>query len=226
MKPILILICLICAIGGQAQEEEKARVWKVELTGALNNYSGWEIEPSITYQPIPYAGITLGLLFCDLIEKNHFSGTSIDKQWVWSSSEENPISPSLAFRPAILLSTPALILGKDRDMGLSFILSPGLTIAFPRNKGFNIEYVPNAPGAWVPQRFSHVKNKGGKSLFYHIKGMFTLDFDNEYTLSAGYTFSNFDMFSGGRNITIEGERITMPTYRFTHSFFVSIGYRF
>lgn len=68
MKPILILICLICAIRGQAQEEEKARVWKVELTGALNNYSGWEIEPSITYQPIPYAGITLGLLFCDLIE--------------------------------------------------------------------------------------------------------------------------------------------------------------
>ncbi|MCS3324493.1 hypothetical protein NXV53_07570 [Bacteroides faecis] len=59
----LLFICLLLTVGGQAQEAEKRPVWKVELAGALNNYSAWEVEPTITYLPIPYAGITMGVPF-------------------------------------------------------------------------------------------------------------------------------------------------------------------
>ena len=45
----LLFICLLLTVGGQAQEAEKRPVWKVELAGALNNYSAWEVEPTITY---------------------------------------------------------------------------------------------------------------------------------------------------------------------------------
>ena len=76
MKPILLFICLLSAVGVQAQETEKRRVWKVELAGALNNYDAWEAEPSITYQPIPYAGITMGLLFCNPIADESKPGYS------------------------------------------------------------------------------------------------------------------------------------------------------
>lgn len=75
-------------------------------------------------------------------------------------------------------------------------------------------------------RFDQVKNRGGRAIFYHIKGMFTLDLGEQYTLSAGYTFSDFDMYSGGRNMVVEGKKLTMPAFRFMHSFFVSLGYRF
>ena len=60
MRSILFFICLIFTFGGQAQEEEKSHMWKVELSGALNNNSAWEVEPSVTYLPIPYD--TSGLL--------------------------------------------------------------------------------------------------------------------------------------------------------------------
>lgn len=56
--------------------------------------------------------------------------------------------------------------------------------------------------------------------------MFTLDLGEQYTLSAGYTLSDFDMYSGGRNMVVEGKKLTMPAFRFMHSFFVSLGYRF
>lgn len=226
MKPIFLFICLLFIAEGQAQEVEKRPVWKAELAGALNNYSGWEIEPSITYLPIPYAGITMGLLFCSTISDENYSGTSKDKQWVWFSTDDHPTSHFFALRPAVQFATPSLKLGKDKDMALSFILSPGLTIPLPANQVFHVSYVPNTHGVWIPQKFDHVRNQGGRSVFYHIKGMFTLELDDQYTLSAGYTFSDFDIYSGGRNISVEGEKLTMPKFRFMHSFFISLGYRF
>ncbi len=174
MRSILFFICLIFTFGGQAQEEEKSHMWKVELSGALNNNSAWEVEPSVTYLLIPYVGITM----------------------------------------------------EDKDTGLSLVVSPGLTIPLPVNQEFNISYVPNTPGVWIPQKFDHIKNKGGKSLFYHIKSMLSLDIDQRYIFSLGYIFSNFDLYSGGRNFVVEGKRLSMPRIRFMHSFFLSIGYRF
>lgn len=227
MKQIFLIICLLFAVtNSKAQKKEKAPVWKTELIGAVNNYSAGEVEPTITYQPIPYAGITVGLLFCHTIADESYSGVSKDQQWRWSSDSESSLYHSFAFRPAIQFATPALILGKDKDMGLSFIVSPGLTIPLSANNRIDISYYPNASGVWIPMKFDHIKNKGGRAVFYHIKGMFTLDLDEQYTLSAGYTFSDFDLYSGGRNITIEGKKLTLPRFRFMHSFFVSIGYRF
>ena len=76
MRSILFFICLIFTFEGQAQEVEKSHMWKVELSGALNNNSAWEVEPSVTYLPIPYVGITMGLLFCYTIEKDSYTGFS------------------------------------------------------------------------------------------------------------------------------------------------------
>ncbi|WP_297909231.1 hypothetical protein [uncultured Parabacteroides sp.] len=226
MRSILIFICLIFSFGGQGQEEEKSQMWKVEISGALNNYPAWEVEPSVTFLPIPYVGITMGLLFCNTIDRGSYTGTSKDGLWFWDSDRDDPGCHFFALRPAIQLVTPAFKFGKDKDTGLSLVISPGLTIPLPVNQEFNIDYIPNSPGVWIPQKFDHIKNKGGKSLFYHIKGMLSLDINRQYILSAGYAFSNFDLYSGGRNLIVEGERLSMPKIRFMHSGFLSIGYRF
>ena len=74
---------------------------EVELSGALNNNSAWEVEPSVTYLPIPYVGITMGLLFCNTIEKDSYTGFSRDNQWFWDSDESNPAVISLRYvRPS------------------------------------------------------------------------------------------------------------------------------
>ena len=122
MRSILFFICLIFTFGGQAQEEEKSHMWKVELSGALNNNSAWEVEPSVTYLPIPYVGITMGLLFCNTIEKDSYTGFSRDNQWFWDSDESNPGCHFFALRPAIQLVTPAFKFGKDKDTGLSLVV--------------------------------------------------------------------------------------------------------
>ena len=168
----------------------------------------------------------MGLLFCNTLEKDSYTGFSRDNLWFWDSDESTPGCHFFALRPAIQLVTPAFKFGKDKDTGLSLVVSPGLTIPLPVNQEFNISYVPNTPGVWIPQKFDHIKNKGGKSLFYHIKSMLSLDIDQRYVFSLGYIFSNFDLYSGGRNIIVEGKRLSMPRIRFMHSFFLSIGYRF
>ena len=58
----ILFNCVCLAL--PAQQREKRPFWKVELEGALNNYDAWEVEPSITFLPIQYAGISLGKEKC------------------------------------------------------------------------------------------------------------------------------------------------------------------
>lgn len=227
-RRLLIIICinLLLLVGIHAQEEDKSYRWNVELAGALNNYSGWEVEPSITYRPIPYAGITMGLLFGSVIDADGFTGDSRDGRLYWNTVDDNITGFYFAFRPSILLSTPAVVFGRDKDMALSFQLSPGLTVTPPNNR-FDIEYFPSAPGVYThPLKTERVKNKGGRCVYYHIKSAIVLQLDDRYILSAGYTLSDFDVYGGSRNIVIEGKKLDLEKHRFMHSGFISLGYCF
>lgn len=86
-----ILIFIFSSIGTSiyAQEKGTVKYWKVELMGAVNTYDGWEIEPSVTYQPVRYIGLTMGLLFCNPINESGFIGESQDKQWYWSAVDDD-----------------------------------------------------------------------------------------------------------------------------------------
>ena len=99
-----ILIFIFSSIGTSiyAQEKGTVKYWKVELTGAVNTYDGWEIEPSVTYQPVRYIGLTMGLLFCNPINESGFIGESQDKQWYWSAVDDDNGSYLFALRPSVL----------------------------------------------------------------------------------------------------------------------------
>ena len=56
MKGIFVIILLICSLSVYGQTEKRP-LWKIQLEGALDNYSRWEVEPSVTFQPFKYAGI-------------------------------------------------------------------------------------------------------------------------------------------------------------------------
>ncbi|WP_018667290.1 hypothetical protein [Bacteroides gallinarum] len=223
---ILTFVFLWIGTSMHAQEKEPAKYWKVELTGAVNTYDGWEVEPSITYQPIRYIGLTMGLLFCNPINQSGFIGESQDKQWYWNAVDDDNGSYLFALRPSLQFTSPAIWLGADKEYALSFSISPGITMPLPSNREFNIEYFPQKEGAWTAFKTEHVKNKDATLVYYHLKSALSLEIDDSIILSMGYTLSNFDLYGGSRNIVIEGKKLNPERYRLMHSFFVGIGYRF
>lgn len=223
---LFLCFFLLWGLSCHAQEDEKPKLWEVELAGALNNYDGWEVEPSVTYQPVHYIGLTMGFLFCNPISASGFIGETQDKQWIWSAVDDDNGSHFFALRPSVRFTSPSIWIGEDKDYALYFSVSPGLTVPFSANREFNIEYVPNRAGAWTAYKTEHVKSKGAPGVFYHVKGALSLEIVESVILSAGYTFSNFDLYSGSRNIVIEGKKLEPEKHRFMHSFFIGIGYRF
>lgn len=137
-----ILLFLLAYLPIHAQESEKRLLWEVELQGALTNCSSWEVEPAVTFFPFKYAGISMGLLFTAPYPSTSENGITADRQLQWSSTHSNAASYLLAWRPALRLNTPKLWLGHDKEYALFLSVSPGLTLPFPADRQFSIDYYP------------------------------------------------------------------------------------
>lgn len=223
---LIIFLCLLIATSVFAEEKDPKKYWKVELLGALNNYSAWEVEPAVTYQPIRYVGVTMGFVFSRPFDKTGYAGDSQDKNWYWSAASENDGSHFFSIRPSLQFSTPSVVFGKDKDCEVYFTFMPGLTIPLPANKSFNVEYYPSHQGVWSAQKTEYVKNRGASSVFYQFRGALSLDLNIGVIFSLGYSFSNFDLYSGTRNLVIEGRKLNPKKQNFMHSFFLGIGFKF
>lgn len=227
MKKTKLFILFICAcMALPAQEKGKRPLWKVELAGALNNYDAWEVEPSVVFLPLDYVGASLGLMFIRPYHDNTPAGTSQDKQLRWSYTDDYAPSYLLALRPALQLNTPKWWVGRDKDYALYLSLSPGLTLPLPANRGFNIDYYPNKPGMWTTIRREYIQNQGARTVYYHLRTALSLEIDGGFIFSLGYTCSDFDLYGGSRNITIEGQKLSLPAHKLMHSVSISLGYRF
>ena len=225
-KWIILLVLLIVPIVANAKDVTKDKKWKFEIAAGINNYSAWEIEPAITYQPIPYVGITIGALFSDIPGGGYCSGTTHNEQWLWTMSSDSTSNAVFALRPSIQLNTPSLLFGQNKDIALYFTLSPGLTITpFAKNR-FEVSYTPNRPGAYESNKLDWKANKRAKFLYAHVKGILSLEIKDFGILSLIYTCSNYDFYGERRNITIEGSRLNFEKKRFTHAVAMGLGYRF
>lgn len=223
---LLIGLFLLIGISVYAEEKVPRKYWKAEFLGTLTNYSAWEVEPSVTYQPFRYVGVTLGLVFSRPINEEGFGGKSQDKQWNWSAGSENDGSHFFSIRPSLQFSTPSVVFGKDKDCEVYFTFMPGLTLPLPANAVFDVEYYPNQPGVWSADKVVRVQNEGASSVFYQFRGALSLELEGGAIFSIGYSFSNYDLYSGTRNITIEGRKLNPKKQSFMHSFFLGLGFRF
>lgn len=227
MKSYTLFLFFICTcLSLSAQQSEKRPLWKVELAGALNNYNAWEVEPSVAFLPIHYAGISLGMLFTQPYHNESIGGVSRDRQFRWNSTDDHAATYFLALRPGLQFNTPRLWMGRDKDYALYLNLSPGLTLPLPANRQFSIDYFPNHPGTWTALRREQVTNEGARTVYYHLRTALTLETDGGFLLSAGYACSDFDLYGGSRHIVIEGKKPDLPKHKLMHSVSVSVGYRF
>ena len=209
-----------------SQDIKEKRFWQVELSGALTSQCSWEVEPSVTFLPIDYVGLTAGLVFTSPYPSKSLGGVTLNKQFRWSETHDNSVSYFLAFRPALRLNSPKLWIGKDKDYALYISVSPGLTIPLPFDRRFTIDYYPNRPGVWTAIKREEVTNSDARKLYYNVRSAISLEIDERIVFSAGYTFSDFDIYGGSRNITVEGGKLPLPKACMMHSAFVSIGVRF
>lgn len=221
-----ILLFLFAYQPIRAQEPEKPFLWEVELQGALTYCSTWEIEPIFSFLPCKYAGVSMGLLFTSPNSSTSANGVTADHQFLWSSTYNNAASYLFAWRPALRLNTPKLWLGRDKEYALFLSVSPGLTLPFPADRQFSIDYYPNRTGVWTALKREQVKNSGARKVYYHLRTALSLEIDDRLILSAGYTFSDFDIYGGSRNITVDGIKLNLPHPQNMHAVFLGIGIRF
>ena len=222
-----IAIFILCGfVSLYSQDIKEKRLWLVELNGALTSQSSWEVEPSVTFLPIDYVGLTAGLVFTSPYPSRSLGGVAVNKQFRWSETNDNSVSYFFAFRPALRLNSPKLWIGRDKDYALYLSVSPGLTIPLPSDRRFTIDYYPNRHGEWSAAKREEVINSDARKFYYNVRTAVSLEIDERIVFSAGYTFSDFDIYGGSRNIIVEGSKLTLPKACMMHSAFVGIGIRF
>lgn len=75
-----------------SQGRKEMRLWQVDINGALTSQSSWEVEPSVTFLPIDYVGLTAGLVFTSPYPSKSLGGLTPNKQLRWSETNDNSVS--------------------------------------------------------------------------------------------------------------------------------------
>lgn len=199
----------------------------VSIAAGLNNNESWEVEPSVTYYFSKYIGVTLGLNVTSQYNQVGFSGTIAGNSRIyWSIEDDETNVAKFLLHPAISLRTPILWLDKDHETGLTIQIEPGMYIALPVNDQITVNYRDKERNSTIIDS-KRVSNTKGECVFWNVRGSISLNIDR-FVLSTGYSISNFDIYSGRRNIVVENLKLDqkLPIREYTYSFFISLGYCF
>lgn len=208
------------------QDDERTKVI-VSIAAGLNNNESWEVEPSVSYYLNRYIGGTLGLNVTSQYNQAGFSGTiSGNNRVYWSIEDDEANVAKFLLHPGISLRTPVLWLDKDQTTGLAIQIEPGLYIALPVNDQVTVNYRDKDHNSTIIDS-KRISNTKGDCIFWNIRGSISLNVDR-FVLSTGYSISNFDIYSGRRNIVVDNLKLDqmLPTREYTHTFFISLGYCF
>lgn len=141
--------------------------------------------------------------------------------WVKTDNVDN----ALWLNTGIQLQSPALWRNHDGDLQLSLKADAIISLPFPNNGKVGYIAIPNQPGTYVESPKEYEKNHGGTSCFFHVKSAVALDIDR-CQVWAGYTWSDMDVYSNVRDVTIMVHPLNLPHKRTMHGLTVGFGYCF
>lgn len=226
MKKLLLVLLFICiaALPSRAQNMETKQM-EVALSASFTNQSAWEVEPSFTYYFCPYIGLTVGLAMTDQYSDKSYTGSVPGNPGTsWRINKESANAAQALFRPAVRLRSGNLLRNKDCSFTLN--LEPGLYIPLIVNEQIGVIYRLEDRPYDLP--FSNTfTNKYGTWLYWNVKGFVSFGIDH-ITVSAGYTYSNYDVYGARRNVRIENSPLSLQLTqrKMMHAGFLSVGYRF
>lgn len=205
-----------------ADPEDRFRHWNVSANGLINS-DVWGVEATANYHLNPYAGAGVGFLFLGALNGNTRTGIMPDGKTTWVV--EAGLNSTAALRAELLFTTPQLKLGSDREYGLALRVSPGIDIPIPVNRTVSVGYVPYQSGSHSVNYNDNETNHDGKALYGHCKvtALFTVD---RLEVSAGYEWSNFDVYGNVRNISISGQKLISSDRKQINAVVVGLAYKF
>lgn len=214
-----------CIAVSPANAQDRTFQHEFQFNFGENSQQALELEFAYSFMYRKTAGITLGLNNMGQISNPfyHFrEGPNIYK-WVVAGSQRNAFTVLL--RPALRFRFP--ILRQEGENVLYFNIEPGAFINLIPNKTLRFDYIDMFNVIYYPLAHEEVAGTGGRSLFYHVKGYLTFDVDN-CMFSAGFGYSDFDIYSGWRNIVFKDIRVNdlIWSRRTTRTLFLSVGYYF
>jgi hypothetical protein len=221
---VLVSLCLSTSLLN-AQEDKSFRRHEFQLTLGVNSHQAIEVEPNYSLMFNRFIGVTAGLNIMAQMFDNTHSYNSNAKHWVISGDMGKAVT--FLFRPALRLRFPVFREGGENI--IYFNVEPGAFINLIPNSTLRFDLLDrnNPMSRFVPLASKKITNEGGQVFFYHVKGYFSIDFDG-WMASAGFAYSDFDLYSGWRNIKIEGISVNEMIWskRTTRTLFVSLSYYF
>jgi hypothetical protein len=235
MKRFIVMALMMIPLLCFAQLEKFYR-HELQFTSGLNTQSAFEMEFGYSFLFNHYIGVTLGLhamdqsfnrLFCNNNKEDRsllqtiLCGSCDESDFWWNREQyKREYGSALLVRPAVRLRLPLFkesgedVLVFNMETGLFFSLIPNETLTYrdDRSGDYNRK---------------SVKNKDGRWLYYHLKGYLTIDLDR-LLLSAGYSFSDFDIFDSRRMISLDKTIMqgTVRNRKKTATVFLAVAWRF
>ena len=213
IKYIILLLCAL-PVFAYAQQGEKPSKHELQLTVGLDSYLAFQFEPSYSYMFHKNIGVTGGFrLIQEIVENLRYDFVS-DPVPQWKVSNKKRVS-ILLFKPALRLKIPIV------NDWVSFVTEPGLLINLIPNETLEFAYYYTKT-----TQYQTVKSKGGEAIFYNVKNYLSFQIDN-WAILLGYDLSTHELYSGRRNIIIEGDALKnhLPRkIKFTHTGFVGVSF--
>ncbi|WP_407403494.1 hypothetical protein [Sodaliphilus sp.] len=213
---VLFLSTLFCF----ASEPIRQKHWQAKLDVASYNSIDWEIECGINYFPIEYAGI--GVSFSGLGDFGNTAKSFIHDGMVWETED---LHDAILFKCGAQLQSPVIWQKNDGSVRLRIKEDCGVTLPIPTNKNVKYTAVPNMSGIYVDPNVMYSKNNGATACFFHSRTSLVVEL-GDWSIWAGYTWSNLDVYSSVRNVKIDNVPLELPSKRQMHGVNIGAGYKF
>jgi len=198
-----------------------------------------DIEIGASYRPFRYVGVDASLTMITPFnsKKNFIDSIPLNGDIYSEINNYKEGGYGFIAKAGLQFTTPAIMLSKN-EMGLSLRVSPGITIPIPTNKTMLIyNYKPvefvfeNEDISINEQYYSYdskvdVKNSGGKFCYWYVRSELVLEYEEQWEFCMGYTYSNFDLYGGSRNIKVNDTPLVISDKKLHHTISLGITYKF
>ena len=197
-------------------------------------YPSFDAEIDLEYRPFCYIGAHAGLLLIMPINRSDdvVKELPIVDETSRKINNYKEASYRTAVRAGLQFTTPAVMLSKG-EMGLSLRLSPGIIMPFPTNKRVKIintttEYYSDEYTSFEYKDLSeeYFDNSGAKFCYWYGRAEMVLEYEENWEFTIGYSYSNFDLYGGARNIEIDGTKLVVADKKPMQSIMIGLTYKF
>lgn len=222
----LLFVSVWCCGPAGVYAQDEASAFTADLYGGLylNNEPAWQLEPSVSWLFHKYLGVSLGLELTSQYNQPSRQ-TVIDGHEAELADNERNIG-WLILKPSLVIKSPAIWASADNDCRLWVQAEPGLSLACPfRN---SLTYAVKQFSGAVSQTVDYrtFPNKGLQWFYWNARASINFAI-GRFIFRGGYSVSNFDYYSGRRNIMLDnGLKFYVPKRELSQSIFLSIGYAF